>query len=478
VKLILLILLSVMAGVSFAAGPIQFTDESGGNPYGIRQTDNEPHVRAKIVNSSDTIIDLNVNESGQLKVVLDGKVSSINSTSTLLTSGAVFTGTGEETLDYAMIFVTVFADTASATDGLMTQVSSDNLTWRDSDSFTIPASTEKTFSFQTNKKYFRIKYTNGTSSQGVFDLHTVFKKTNSKPSSHRIADTISPQDDATLSKSVLTALNDNGNFTNINATASNNLKVANVENGLAIAKGDVSGSTLLHKFGDAPDFDISDGFVTIWDGANDGGINAMAYTYSATADITQVSSSNAADSTETEVQGLDSSYELTNQTVTLNGQNAVLLPTPLIRVFRAKNENGTVFLGDIYISTSGATLSSGVPTVVTEVRAVTRAEHQQTLMAIYTIPAGKTGYMRDWFVSASGAKKNSAHQIHLAARKFGGVFQTKHVSSIQTDGTSYIQHKYQEPEVFAEKTDIEMHANTDSDQAGIAAGFDIVLIDN
>jgi hypothetical protein len=475
---IVVLLLALLSSTVFAGGVIQFADQSGGNGYGIRQTNNEPHVRAKIVDSNNSIIDLEVNGSGQLKVVLDGKVEAANSSSVPLTSGAAFTGTGVSTLDYALIFVNAYSDVPSATDGLVIQTSSDNSTWRDSDTFTIAANTDKTFSFQPSKQYMRVKYINGTSAQGVFDLQTVFKKTNSKPSSHRIADSISPQDDATLQKSVLTALNDAGSFVNVNATASNNLRVANVEDGLSIAKGDVANTSFVHKFGDAPDFDVTDGYVTIWDGANDAGLNAMVYTYSTTADITQVSSSNAGEATETEIQGLDENYELIVQIATLNGQNAVILDTPLIRVFRAKNNNGTIFLGDVYISTSGAALSSGVPTTPSEARAVIQASHQQTLMAVYTIPAGKTGYMRDFYVSASGAKRSSAHQMHLAARPFGGVFQTKHVTAIQTDGTSRIKHDYTEPEVFAEKTDIEIHANTDQDAAGISAGFDIVLIDN
>ena len=99
-------------------------------------------------------------------------------------------------------------------------------------------------------------------------------------------------------------------------------------------------------------------------------------------------------------------------------------------------------------------------------------------MAVYTIPSGKTGYMRDWYASTAGAKKGSSHVVKLIARPFGQVFQLKHKASIVEDGTSYIKHNYQEPEVFTEKTDIEIRVNTDQDDASVAAGFDIVLKDN
>jgi len=62
---------------------------------------------------------------------------------------------------------------------------------------------------------------------------------------------------------------DGDGFYNIGSTASGNLRVTDAESGLAIAKGNVVGTGFIHKFGNAPDFDTTDGEVTIWDGAED-----------------------------------------------------------------------------------------------------------------------------------------------------------------------------------------------------------------
>jgi len=64
--------------------------------------------------------------------------------------------------------------------------------------------------------------------------------------------------------------------------------------------------------------------VDVWDGG-------ATYTYPAdgNADITKVVSSDAGDTTDLEVQGLDATGALTVQTVTLTGTTAVVLPTPL-----------------------------------------------------------------------------------------------------------------------------------------------------
>lgn len=426
-------------------------------------------------NNGDSII----NDRGQAKVVLDGRVDDDNSSSTPLLSDATFIGVSEETLDYAMVFITVFSDVASATNGLCIEISSDNITWRDGDCYTIAANTEKTFSFQPNKKYYRVKYVNGSTDQTTFDLHTILKKTNSKPSSHRISETISPEDDATLQKSVLTALSDTGLFTNITATKSGNLKVANVEDGLSIAKGDVAGTTYVHKFGAAPDFDSSDGSVTVWDGADDSDVAVMQYIYSTTAAIDSISSSNNADVQEMLVQGLDGDYNLVTQATTLTGQTRAILATPLLRVFRMKNNNAVDNVGRIYAYENTA-LSGGVPIDTTKIRSIIQPLNNQTLMAVYTVPAGKIAYMRSWYASTAGANKSSNYVIELRAREEGKVFQLKHVVSIEDGGTSYLKHDYTDPQAFGEKVDIEMRAKilVNTTEASISAGFDIVLVDN
>jgi hypothetical protein len=102
-------------------------------------------------------------------------------------------------------------------------------------------------------------------------------------------------------------------------------------------------------------------------------------------------------------------------------------------------------------------------------------------MAVYTVPAGQTAYMRSWYTSTSGANRSSNYKIRLLAREDGGVFRTKHTSAISDGGTSAYHHAYVEPEIFEAKTDIEMRAEMTvaaGTQANISAGFDIVLVDD
>ncbi len=265
-----------------------------------------------------------------------------------------------------------------------------------------------------------------------------------------------------------------GKVGDVNVTTDNNLRITDAESGLAIAKGDVTNTTFIHKFGKAPNFDSGDGFVTVWDGSDDSNLAIMDYVYS-TSPIIDSLSCGGTDTTTIQVQGLDSDYKIVLQEKALTGQTRVALDTSLIRVFRLKNVGSVDLSSDCYCFENTA-LSSGVPIDTSKVRAQIHSDNNQTLMAIFTIPAGAVGYLRDWYASTAGAKKDTAHEIKLFARPFGQVFQLKHDANIVSDGTSYIQHVYVEPEVFPEKTDIEMKVNTGQDGAGVSGGFDIVIV--
>lgn len=153
------------------------------------------------------------------------EVDGNNSTATPLGAGASFNGATTLLENIATILVTVFADVASATDGLSIQFSHDGLDWHESDGYTIDAGAYKTYTFQPVDSYFRLVYTNGAAPQGNFHISTHLLTGNCKPSSHRLEDNLSGQDDATLQKSVVAGRIPSGVYSNIEATAAGALKV-------------------------------------------------------------------------------------------------------------------------------------------------------------------------------------------------------------------------------------------------------------
>lgn len=431
------------------------------------------------INDLEYIKFLQENGYSVTRVIAPGDVCEENSSIIPLEIDEEFAGEAINIIDVAMIFVNVFADEASATDGLHVEQSPDGTNWDSIDYFTISANTGKTFSFQPAYKWFRVHYINGGVKQTAFRLHVVFKRTNAKPSSHRIQDSIVDHDDAELVKAIISAKS-NGEFTNLTATYDGNLKVANVEDGLSIAKGLVSDTGFIHKFGGAPDYDAGDLWVTAWDGADDGGIDEMQYIYSSGALIDSLSSDDTDDAVDIEVQGLDVDWNVVVQTITLDGFVRVALTTALRRVFRLKNVGAVDLEGNVYCFEDTAdTGVDGIPDDTSKIRAVIQVGNNQTTMAIFTIPANQTGYMRNWYASLAGTIPAGVNVlVKIFARPFGQVFQLKHESALSANGTSSAQHTYKEPEIFTEKTDIEIRVFTDKTDTSTSAGFDIVLVDN
>jgi hypothetical protein len=85
------------------------------------------------------------------------------------------------------------------------------------------------------------------------------------------------------------------------------------------------------------------------------------------------------------IQGLDGSYNLAEETVDMDGTTTVTTTQTFLRVFRMS------------VETAGSSGNNEGTITVTytggsDVAATITAGNGQTLMAVYTIPAGKTGY--------------------------------------------------------------------------------------
>lgn len=122
-------------------------------------------------------------------------VSSLNGTTTPLGGGATFTGVSEDISRYSEVRVSVFADQASATDGLKMEQSTDGTNWDVSDSYTIPASTSKSFGVGCVQQFFRMVYVNGAAAQGVMRMQVTYHSSLTKPSSVRMQDARSNEND-------------------------------------------------------------------------------------------------------------------------------------------------------------------------------------------------------------------------------------------------------------------------------------------
>lgn len=251
---------------------------------------------------------------------------------------------------------------------------------------------------------------------------------------------------------------------------------------LEASRGRITHTSTIHKFGNAEAVDTGDVPATIWDGTCDtlGSTKVPAYTYSTSADIVDIASGDDGDTVDIEVHGLDTNWDLVVQTVTLTGQTVATLSTPLIRVFRMINVGSTDLAGTVYLTTTGAARTLGVPDVTTTIRAIIKNGDNQTQMAIYTVPAGYTMYIVHAWTSLSrfGAASPVGAQIRIKRRPFGGVFLVNHTLNLASNGGSLDHRPYDVPIPFPEKTDIEyVVSEVSANDIGVSAGFHAILIE-
>lgn len=186
------------------------------------------------VNSKSTIVDsdgdsvdvIAANGYNGVVTVSPGHVSTGNSSTTPLGIGETFTGDAEDILDYGGIGVMVYSDVASATNGLVVKYSFDAIIWHDGEAYTIPAGTVKFFTPPKQAKYMMVSYTNGSSAQSTFHLHTFLSGTTFKWSSHNINASLNDDDDAELVASVLKLRTAQDTYVSGAATGSGNFKIS------------------------------------------------------------------------------------------------------------------------------------------------------------------------------------------------------------------------------------------------------------
>ena len=227
---------------------------------------------------------------------------------------------------------------------------------------------------------------------------------------------------------------------------------------LQVSRGLIAGHKRVFKFGF--NSDIDDSIEDIWDG---GGV----YTYQSSAVAMTVTSGGGAtdNGVQVTVQGLDASYNEVSEAVTLAGSGTATTTQTYLRVYRAFVSGSQEPTGDITIANGGTTYAK-----------VLDGEHQ-TLMALWTVPAGYTAYLLQTDITAFTEQNNKFAVVWVQTRELDGVFRTQDKFAL-VENTHHQQ--YQVPLPIPEKTDIRVRAIGSSSSANIelSAGLDIIYIEN
>lgn len=225
---------------------------------------------------------------------------------------------------------------------------------------------------------------------------------------------------------------------------------------LGVAAGQFDGLDWVHKFGANFDIDNNSEPETVWSA---GGL--YPWDSLSTAQTLYVLSTEAADTADVEIQGLDANYNPLTEVVTLTGTTAVTTSSQFLRVFRMTYNHGSENEGTI---TARVTSDSG--TIVGQIDAT----FSQTLMGIYTIPAGYTGYL---LTGDFSVQKNKDAQVKFFQRPFGQSFRIAHMAEVY-EGT--YRYDFKIPLPVPEKTDLEVRAdNVETNNTRVTCNFDLLL---
>jgi|DEB0MinimDraft_10_1074344.scaffolds.fasta_scaffold28171_1 hypothetical protein len=235
--------------------------------------------------------------------------------------------------------------------------------------------------------------------------------------------------------------------------------------GLDVSQGNVTGHSFVHKFGAVPAMSNNQS-GSVWD------VNDTDYPWSAfdTPGIITIATTAANGSTVTTdnglnvvIEGLDSDYAPATDTLTISGSTATGTTT-FKRVFRAYVTDGSSS------NTSQIRMSRGA----TEVARINIGK-SQTLMAVYTIPAGKTGYLMQ---GTSSIQYGADATGDMFVRYFGqDTFRVGHSFEVSGAG-GYYNFSFGFPIPVPQKSDIDVRASMRTNNARLTASFDLLLVDN
>lgn len=224
---------------------------------------------------------------------------------------------------------------------------------------------------------------------------------------------------------------------------------------LQVSRGQITGHNRLLKFG--YNALIQDVEETIWE---QGGL----YVYPASAVVmTATSSAGATDSAVAlTASGLDANYNEISENLVLSGSGTATTTKQFLRINRVFVTGSKALTGVVSFTNNGTTYASV-------------NSDNQTLMALWTVPAGYTAYIVQTDVTVLTEANNKFGTIRLVTRLPGSVFRTQDMFAAQN---SDVTRTYSLPLPVLEKTDIEFRAIASSSNANlhISATFEIIYI--
>ena len=385
-------------------------------------------------------------------------ISTGNSTTAVLASGATFTGTAEEVTQYSQITNTFATDVAGATNlSASYQFSQDGTNW----DARIPTTSAQAVqgagnwigfhSFAPTARYFRVVYTNGDTVQTFFRMQTIYTIFKNLQLVSRADQLVNRSNDVQLTRAVS------------DPDLDNNI-------------GFVDYRTTVHKFGH--NGAVGDTFETVWEGPT------AVYPFPTSGSTLRIAAGgNAADdfagagARTVVIQGLlASDWTEATETIQTSGTGV-----------SAESANTYIRLNRAYVSDCGTYGAANTAAINIEhtlngnVVGTIAVEMGQTEQTVNTVPAGHTAYLRDIEIVISDGNTSDIRMFQRQnADTFSAPFQSRRIVAEINDSKGAIERSFHSWVAFPAMTDIWVEARkiTGGGSAGVAVDYDVTLIEN
>lgn len=223
---------------------------------------------------------------------------------------------------------------------------------------------------------------------------------------------------------------------------------------LQVSRGQISGHEAHHVLGEVPAMSVNE-TGTVWD------VNDTAYPWAAwdTPGTLSVARASASDADKTVIiSGLDTNYEPLVESVVLTSASGNTTTGVFRRIQSARMNGSTENVGTV-------TITRGATTV-----AQLRAGVGQTLMGVYTVPAGHTAYLTQGVMSIQdGGDATGSFYYRVPGDRFivGHRFEV---------ASSEYLYRFTCPLRVPEKSDLDVRASVRTNNSLVTAAFDMILI--
>lgn len=238
---------------------------------------------------------------------------------------------------------------------------------------------------------------------------------------------------------------------------------------LEIAKGNVSGHSLITKFGHNTDVDTG--------AAEDVWSNGGLYVAPTAARVHNITSSSVNDTSAGTgmrtvlIRGVDASYNAVSETITMNGTSNVATANSYLHIHLMQSQSAGS--GGVNAGTITATAQTDATVTCSMVIGTGQSES-----SIYLVPTGYTAYIMMVRARMNNSTANSAATVSLFTIPFGLALQLKTSIGLNNTGSSFIELDYSSsaPFIVPAKSWIKMRCESvTNNNTDIQAEYDLIL---